>query len=365
VLASPRVQLVAFANDPQAASLQNFLLAWAGSTAWSEATGEYGVGPLEVLPMVAGGISWASSVSNGVRTGNPNTDIEAALIASLDGPQPRWGAPDPNTVYVMSMPQGVAVAPSAGAAAACDANLMAWHGALTLPQSKATVAYVVVPSCGASSGLSVLDSKTYALSHALVDTVTDPAGAGFAALDSAHAAWQLVAESPEAGALCTQAMYANPNVLVHRVDVPQALARTWSNAAAASGHVPCVPAINDEIYLTATADVADTIDVALGPDPDTVSGSTVGLRLAAGTSDTIDVLLTSVPATLGAFDVTATEVGSADLALTLKSTRGQHGDALALTVAVRAAPKSRQQVVRLTSRLGEAAFSQYFLVRQP
>lgn len=368
VIALPRVQLVTFNADSEAASVQNFLLAWAASGAWEQMTHEYGIGPLAVAPLVRSTLDWAPTVSDGVISGNANTDIESAIIANLDaapGTAAAWGTADANTVYVLEMPNNVAVAPTPGAPSACDANTLAWHGAVTLPRSQIIVPYIVVPTCQPAQALSQVDSKTYALSHTLIGAVTDPTGQGFAAIDAAHAVWQLVSQSPEASDLCNQAMYNSSHVLMRRADVPQALARTWSNVEARLGHAPCVPAIDGEVFFAAAAAVQDAVEVALGPNADVASATTVGLSLGAGAQRTVSIVLTSYPTNAGAFNVVVQEVGSKDLTLTLPVRSGSHGQTLSLGVAVAAAPNTKQQVVRVTASQGDASFSQYFLVRQP
>lgn len=368
IVAKPRVQLIAFNHDTEAASLQNFLVAWAHSRAWAEMTAEYGIGALDVAPLLDQAWMWASDVSGGVRTADSNTDIEAALIANLDGSSGQaapWGPADANTVYVLQMPAGIDVSPTPGAVPACDAKLMGWHGAVNLPKAQMTVPYVVIPACkpGQNPTMSSIDSKTFALSHVLVGAVTDPTGQGFAAIDSAHAAWQLVSETPEAGGLCNQAMFANPNLSLHRADVPQALARTWSNAAAALGRVPCVPAMAGEVFLAAAPQLQDAVGVGLSQDLSFASATTVGLALAPGAAQAVPLALTSAPNNAGAFNVAVQEMGTQDLTLSLSGNSGRHGQTLNLTVALAAKPSAVQQVVRVTASQGDNAFSQYFVVR--
>jgi hypothetical protein len=328
-------------------------------------TQEYGIGALEVAPLMRTTLAWANTVSDGVLTGNANTDIESAIIANLDGAQAPWGTADANTVYILEMPNGVAVAPTPGAESACDVNTLAWHGAVTLPSLHVTVPYIVVPTCAPLDALTQVDTKTFALSHTLVGAVTDPTGQGFAAIDAAHAVWQLVSQSPEASDLCHQAMVHNSHLLWRSGEVPQALARTWSNAAARLGRAPCVPALDGEVFLAAAATVDDAVDVALGADGQLTSATTVGLALAAGAGRDVPVVLTSYPPNAGVFTVAAQEVGSQDLTLSLSSSQGSHGQTLTLQVTASATPSARQQVVRLTSSQGDVSFSQYFLVRQP
>jgi len=365
IISQPRVQLISFNTDGDAASVQNFLSAWSQSGVWQQMTQEYGIGPLEVAPLLRANLDWADFVMDGASTGDANSNIESAIIANLDGDAPPWGMADSNTVYVLEMPSGVAVAPSPDAASACDAKTLAWHGAVTLPIRNITVTYIVLPACGSVQALSLVDTKTFALSHTLVGAVTDPTGQGFAAIDAAHAAWQVAGQSPEASDLCHQAMYQSGHLVWRGSNVPQALARTWSNVAARSGRAPCVPAIDDEIFLTAAPSVNDTIEVAVGADQKVTSVTTVGLSLAPGAARDVPVVLASYPQNAGVFAVAATEVGSEDLTLTLSSTQGSHGQTLTLHVAVSANPALRQQVVRLTSTQGDVSFSQYFLVRTP
>ena len=112
--------------------------------------------------------------------------------------------------------------------------------------------------------------------------------------------------------------------------------RTWSNAAAAAGKDPCIPAL-DTPYAAAAPMLTDQVMLANGPNGPMM---TTGAKVAMGTPKTIDVALFSDQPT-DDFTVRAVDVASEfgapgaapELQLKLDTATGHNGDTLHLTIA--------------------------------
>jgi hypothetical protein len=113
-------------------------------------------------------------------------------------------------------------------------------------------------------------------------------------------------------------------------DIGYAVQRLWSNASAAAGHHPCVPA--PALYFIAQPVL---------PDSATVTGNygtkaTRAVTVPLGKSKTVPLELSSdgpsAPWTVTVYDVATVRGDGAELAFTLDRTQGRNGDTLALTI---------------------------------
>ena len=363
VLAQPVLVLATFNNDPQAASLNDFAGKLAVSGYWNATTREYGVGKLTVGLAQAETFAWPASSTDGDFNAGQPSDIEAFLVNQLDGSSPPWGAPNPQAIYALMMPAGTNVSPNGGSIpSACNANILAWHTAMLLPTSGAVISYVVVPHCGARSSLSVLDSRTMALSHALVEAATDPLLNAYNAVDANHLAWQLATGSPEVGAACVAALGNSSDLWIKSADLPYAAQRTWSNAAAAAGQPPCVPSNPNTVQFSAVPVLGTLFTAVVSSNGSVPQVNTVGVQIGVGTTGVVPLQLYSSGAT-APWQVSAKEIGSSVLLLTLSAAAGQNGDTLQLSIEVAAANgTSTQELVQITSTLGSQISQEYLLV---
>lgn len=362
VLTHPVLQLVTFNRDADAAALSDFAKKLTSSSYWAATTQEYGVGALTAVTQQLT-VDWGTSATDGDLQSGAASTIEAYLISQLDGASPAWGAPDPNAIYALMMPSGVAVSPNGGGLpSACDANILSWHTAMLLPSRQVAITYVVVPYCGARGAVAELDARTVALSHAVVSAATDPLLNAYNTLDSAHLAWQVATNSPEVGAACAAALGAE-QLITKPADLGYAVQRIWSNAAALAGQMPCVPAAAQDVYFSSVPQIDGSVPVAMSSNPSVSRQMGGGVAIASGSSQSVTLQLSSTGPTSGPWTVSASELGSGVLQFAFDKTTGNNGDQIKLTVrmtGVNAA--SSQELVRVTSTLGSQVSHEYFVV---
>ncbi|CAN5903841.1 hypothetical protein BH11MYX4_BH11MYX4_33010 [soil metagenome] len=196
------------------------------------------------------------------------------------------------------------------------------------------------------SGSGTLDAITKATSHELVEAVTDPfyyTKPAYASADPDHAAWTL-ATVGEVGDMCE--LEPQDGVRLGSFLVQ----RSWSNAAAAAGHDPCVPAVAGP-YFTASPTLLDDVPIELG-----TATTTKGIRVPVGESRTIEIALRSDGPTaawrVDARDGAALSGGPKELDLTLDRKTGANGDVLHLTITARRPGSHGGSLLVLTSTLG-------------
>lgn len=364
VVAAPEIQIVAASGSSKAARLSTYLSAWGQSAAFSEQVAEYGVGPLSVLPIAATTYAWPSQsfdvdpFTGGVAVSNVELAIFEAYESTTIAPA------GPNTVLVVVVPDGIDVALSSNAAvSACRQGALSWHSAIRLADANgAVVPYVVVPACAAVGGLSEDDTAAMALSHALINALTNPLQMGYRGVDGNATAWPLVTGTLEAASLCSLAMYGSADVLARPDGVDGVVHRSWSNVRSQAGLSPCVPSVATDAFTAAVpqgtaslqATVPDTAEMIAAP----------GIALSAGRSVTVPLALRADSVDGNVIDVTVTSLSGTDLRVSLPNNSGMPGDSLSLNVAMDADAADTQYVVRLTSRRDGSAYSQYLLVKR-
>jgi hypothetical protein len=332
VLAAPRIVPVFFPGETDAAELGGAIVRYAASAEWAAATGPYGVG----TPTVADAVVSSEGLPSNLYT----PDLGSWILRHLDGTHPEWGPVDTGTlassVYLLYPPAGATLyapgsdstdpmAPTLCGARAWD--LPAWHWqSVPAPGPYVPVAFAVVGRC-APGGAPLIDAMTAATSHELVEAVTDPyvvTGPAYARVDDAHAFWMEMTGGGELADLCAPLDVARP------ADVGAVVQRTWSNAAAAAGHDPCIPSRGGP-YFTVSADAPDAFD-----DPYAGGARVQGVAIAAGASRTIDVHLVSDAATdpwqITVLDANAALGGAPLLKVSLDRPTGNNGDVAHLTI---------------------------------
>jgi hypothetical protein len=360
VLPSARIVPVFFRGETDEATFTDLLGKYPASSAWAAATTEYGIGVPAVAPAV--------HVTEAPPATMSTPELGGWLQAHLDGTHPEWGPSDDATlassVYVLYPPASLAlVAPRQDpsdpqAATLCGArpwDLVGWHWQTTpAPGPAPAIAFAVIGRCTHGS-VPVLDRMTATTAHELVEAVTDPffeTSRAYAFVDDAHAEWMELTGGGELGDLCPgdeQALFTPP-------DVGHVVQRTWSNAAAAAGHDPCVPAIAPAYFDAAT----DAPDAFVDPY---VGVSVRGVVIPAGQSRTIDVHLFS-DAPTDAWQVRAIDPMAADgqkplLGLSLDRAAGRNGDVLRLKIQPLYAQVGVTALYEIDSTLGDVTHRWY------
>lgn len=323
VLTAPKIVPVFFMpeTDQSVTDITQVLSDYVASSTFAAAVAEYGVGAATVTAPVK--YPFMPPVSEDYSA------IESWLAGKLNGDDVLLPAADANTLYVLYYPDGASITINGGqdlcgsyGAIHDDITLDAAHGTLE-------VAFAVVPRCASFGGLGGLDALSVESSGVVANAVTDPfpqVTPAYSQVDDEHFVWEF-AGAGEVGGSCANLVstpFANVAGLTHPV------VRTWSNAAAAAGHDPCIPGISP--YFAA-APVLDL--VALN-----IAGQTLmvrGVQIPVGQQKTVEIDMfsdadTGGQWTLKAFDDQVVTGGTAQLSFSFDTTSGTNGDKPKLTI---------------------------------
>lgn len=325
VLAQPRVVPIFYASDPMAAQIGQFLSALASSSYWGQATSEYGVGALTLAPSV---------VLPGPPPGTmADKEIQALIASNIAADGGTWPAPTPGTIYAYFPSDAVTVTMdgSGGATLVSCTNFGGYHSYVDLGHGS-SAEYSVVARCSDYLGQGGLDFVTMAATHEFAEASTDPTGAGYANVDLAGSGWAITAGGAEVGDLCK----LDPTAPITPPDVGFLVQRIWSNAAAAAGQDPCVPAPPGDAYVLGVPELVQT-EIYPGQ-------YAMGLSVPPGSSATVNVHFYSDAPAMGTWTLEATEPDvpqlpdpAHQLSFTFDRAQGQRGDVVHLTVARAAA----------------------------
>ena len=318
VLASPQVQPVVFAGDAMQQDIAAFTGGLGHSSYWAAMASEYGVGALRSLPVVV--------VSEAAPSAPSDAQVQSWLAAKIAAGQ--LPAPDGNIVYAVYYPATTVITSREGTS--CT-DFYGYHDQ-GVSQAGVAYPYAVLPRCHDSIHAD-LDNVTNFTAHELLEAATDPyltTRPAYATVDADHAVWTLVAggesELADMCQLMPGAAYIRPS------DLPYAVPRSWSNAAAAASHDPCVPAPTGA-YFNAAPVLPDAVTIPVGSS----SLTTQAVKIPLGQSRTIEVQLysdapTSDPWKVEALDVATLQGKPALLKLSLDASTGSNGDVLHLTI---------------------------------
>jgi hypothetical protein len=337
VLAAPRIQPIAYPDDPDLADMEAFLQELTRTSYWSDTTSQYGVGPLTVLPPIVRSAPAPATLRD--------SQIQADLATNTTGSSPAWGLASAGTVYLFLLPpQTIADDDSFGTTGCKEFD--GYHREAILG-GEGSIPYAVGCACPGYDGPAVTDlqERTVAVSHELTEAATDPflqTGPAWAEEDDAHIVWTFVTGG-ELADLCE----LDPDANLIPPGGTYMVQRSWSNAAAAAGEIPCVPLSGPGPYFASAPILPDTLAIPAGGS----TLSTPGVKIPAGGTRTVDVDLwsdgpTSGPWTVSARDASAMTMGTGALELTLDRSTGQDGDTLHLTI----------QVIKADTTLGAEPF---------
>jgi hypothetical protein len=332
-MASPTVIPITWPNDPLQAQIEDFVNTLGGSSFWTAAGAEYGVGAMTMgTPVELTSDPFGSTLINDnyarVMDSRPgeiatwiNEQVRAGMLPPGDG----------NTIYALFPPAGTDV--YHGGATSCQASppfskaFFAYHDEA---YTGMMTPYVVVPRCATRDSLTGLDVVTAAASEEILEAAMNPSPIGYYAaydhVDADHASWSWVFGGGEAGDLCAQ----NPGAFFQPDDFAYTVQRTWSNAAARGGHDPCVPPIPGQVYFNSAPVLNDTVAVS-------VNGKIVptrGLWISPAQSKTVELDLYSDGPTDGDWTVSAIDqsVPTGQLDVQFDKTSGHNGDTIQMTV---------------------------------
>jgi hypothetical protein len=335
VLGTPKIVPVFFTGDADADTLGKFLTALPASSYWKEVSATYGVGATTVAaPIVVSDTPAPTSIAD--------AEVKTWLAAHLDGSHADWGSPDASAIYAIFYPATTTF--TIQGATSCK-SIGAYHSTTKVGATNAT--YGVIGRCTSFAGMTGLDVVTAGASHELVEAATDPLNdanqGAYTIVDDDHFVWE-VAPGAEVVDMCDNfsGVYVKPPDLGFMVE------RVWSNAAAAAGHHPCIPAVAGEVYFNAVPKLDESVSFLAGAEQ-----ATKGVTVPLGKSKTIDVALLSDGPT-GAFTVEAKTLleTTPSLAFAWDRASGKNGDVLKLTITRKANGDFGGTVVQLDSKLG-------------
>jgi hypothetical protein len=321
-LASPKVQPILYASDAGGTDILAFLQELATTSYWGQATSEYGVGPLTILPAIMLSDPPPASVTDAM--------LESSLASNTSGANPAWGAADPSTIYLLVLPEGTIESDSEGA---CCTDYDGYHYQtdVGMGSSVVTVPYALSCACPGFDGPNVSDlqERTIDMSHELIETATDPfpdSDPAYTQEDDANIVWTLVTDG-EVADMCE----FNDDANVIPAGSTYMVQRSWSNAAAARFENPCVPVVTTTPYLNSFPQLG-SISIDSG------HVTTQGLSIPLGQSQTIDVVLLSGAPVAQAWNAAVADYDAAVLGLTAGSVlrpatfEGGSGDRVRLTI---------------------------------
>lgn len=325
VLASPKIKVITVTGDPLAVTLNQFVSQFGASTEFAAMTAEYGIS----APTVS-----SVSLSGPAPSNVSDSGIQQTLHANFGSSSPLGNADD-QTVYMITFaPPTIVSSNGTVAGDYCLTGTLSYHSTYTDASAGKVITYIVVLRCSPGWGLGDLDSITTAASHEILESVTDPKLNAYIGVAQAFNNWSAYMPGAELGDLCEvfETSFYKP------LDLGFAIQRTWSNAAAAAGHNPCVPAPVGAVYFNAIPVLANNVSY-IDPNTGTATNAT-GVTIAVGGSQTIQLKLFSDAPTSGHWTVSAFEdpdstvSGGKDLTFSFDQTTGSNGSIINLTIHV-------------------------------
>jgi hypothetical protein len=340
ILSAPKIVTVVWTADPNYAAYEALGDAIGASAYWKAAVSEYGVGPASS----GGHVEITTPPPASFAVDPANDQIDAFVVSGVQGaPGNGWPAADSQTLYLVYIPESVAILQ--GGRDAC-ANNVGYHTETTVGANRHVVYGVVAEKCHDFLA-NIIDNTTETASHEIGEAATDPhtnTDLALTGFDTDHYVWEIFQQrQDENGDACEffdDAYYKD-------VALNATLQRLWSNSAARAGHNPCAPAPTDVAYFNVTPLAQERI-TTLG----TTSKSHVsrGFHIPVGSTKTVD---------FGGFSDAPTEAWSiavregdgfstpATQHLTLAFDRPtvNNGDIARLTVSVTTAPSKGNQIL--------------------
>jgi hypothetical protein len=354
VLATPEIVTITWKGEPNADGFEKFADALGPSDYWKQTTSEYGVGPA------------TSTMTDHIRLADAppaslkDSDIPVFLQTHLGAADGVLPAPNGNQIYIFYIPSSTSF--SLQGTEVCNSGVGGYHENTTAGGK--AVAFAVVPQCGG------MDETTLSASHELAEAATDPYPMsnrpGYSGFDDDHLAWEFFQQfQSENGDACE--FYREAPMDGTPYGVPFTTQRTWSNASAAAGHNPCVPAPKGA-YFNVTPLGLESIDLDLSQLGGS-SATTKGYLVKVGGTKQVPLGFYSdqptgdwtIEAQLGG--IMGRTSGSVDL--TLDVDKGQNGNKAYLTITVNGAGKTQGELITIVSNLNGTKHYMPILIGSP
>ena len=337
VLTSPKLVPIFFPGYDFTTQVTDFVSKVGATDYWKANTAEYGAGMATGgTPAMMNEAAPAMITDQGIQTWL----IKQASMGTL-------GTLDTQAIYTVYYPSTTVV--SMGGGTSC-VDFGGYHS--NFDYFTTNYAYAVIPECTNFKTLKGIDMVTGASSHEFVEAATDPfpnSTPAFAGEDLQHVAWEFFSVGGENGDMCAQ----NATAFYKPAGFAYTVQRAWSNAAAALGHDPCVPAIPSLPYFNSVPRLPDMVSLhAMLPEP------VPGILMGQGASRTIELDLFSEAPTSGPWTITGQDEntrakGTQLLEFTFDKPSGVNGDKIMLTIKVLELGASGTEAFLLTSQLGD------------
>ncbi len=357
VVQAPVFVPVIFGDDGSAADIIAFNSAIVASSYWSTLAGEYGVGPATAgTPIVVPAAQFPMGIGAMLDDDAIETWLQAQVAA---GGLLAGAAGDAGTIYAVYLPDGTTATHGSadGDSLTSCVGFGGYHSSFTIAGTMQNIVYVVVPRCATLTPLqgpplTGVDAITGPASHEYLEAATDPLGNGYGQTDYPDFVWNLTLGG-EIADLCLYGVSPYTNVAA----VPSKVQRAWSNAAAAAGEDPCVPAPPGEVFFSSVGELPNQ-NVDLGET--TLATNAIALDVGQTSTVTVD-LFSQGPTTsrwnVRAVDTSALTGGPPYLSFAWEETdastaTGQNGDKLHLGVTMIAPPPTIADGFLLVSGMG-------------
>lgn len=358
VLASPVVVTVTWNDDPNVTTLDGVADSIGASSFWKSVVNEYGVGPL-----TSGSANHVHLTTPLVLPTDPNADaiqpvVDLIKSALTDPAASGWPAPTDQTVYLVYLH-------GANADTLCQAGAGGLHDSVKVGTKD--IPFAISAACADPQGkFSALDEATISASHELAEAAVDPfpsSGPAWVGLKSDELAWELLQfGQDENGDMCE--FYDDVYGYEGAPQLSFMVQRTWSNASAAAGHAPCVPAPKDPNFNVAPIGTRDTLVADFAADMIPLDPTSKGFQIGAGQTRKIPLGFytdaATAPFTIEAYeaDVFSQQADpfspsmTPSLTVSLDKTSGQNGEKAYLDVKVNTATPEKVSLVVVRSTLG-------------
>jgi hypothetical protein len=361
---APTVITVSWTADPNAATWEGFDDALSGSSYWTATTSEYGVGPLTSGP--ANHFRLKSKPPTSMSTETLPTWLSQQMAAKV------LPYPTANSYYALYLAPATSARYTEQGQKGCE-NFGGEHMSTTIKGVE--FAFAIMLQC---SGDAVSDT-TVTASHELVEGSADPLNSkpAYIGFDSNHLAWDVLQDwQDEIADACE--FFPNINTTLTAGGKSYQVQRTWSDAAAAQGHDPCVPAPSGAYFNISPANMTtitintpkDYISPTNANSPKTLKG--LGYSIKAGQTLKIPIhFLSDTPS--ATWTISAAEGApqfftvpkSHNLTLSLDKTSGSSGTIANLTVKVNSTNTSLGgELITITSTMNGVSHYAPILISQ-
>ncbi len=368
VMKNPIIVPITWNSDPSQASFDTFADTLGQTNYWKATNSEYGVGP------AVSGTANHVHLSTTVPTTLQDSDLQN-MVATNAGAPGGWPAATEDTIYAFFLAPGTSlqIGGFGGSGDACMQGVGGYHD-MTMVGSQVT-AYAVVPSCNFGGLNTPAQQSTMSMSHELNEAATDPQPpSGYTGFDNGHFAFtyfqMLQVENGDACELYMNSFYEDKETTPTPFDYW--VQATWSNASAAAGHDPCVPAAAGP-YFNVTPLNPTMVDVTIPAEVNAFTGMswpnplpTQGYKVGSTMTVTFPVGLYSDASTGGPWNLSVSagnpifppgaslidKYNPSSVTATIDRTQGQNGEKAYVTVTVKSEGSLfKGEIVTITSTL--------------